>query len=306
VEVEALHCSFEFGFMPGPDRKEIIKGIIDPLGIPLHVLDITDRFMDVLRGPEHGFGSCVNPCIDCHLFMLRRAKIRMEETGADFVVTGEVVGQRPMSQNRPMLFHIEKLAELKGLILRPLSAKALPVTIPEEKGWVDRGKLFGITGRGRKTQEELASRFAITRYFQPAGGCILTDPFYAKRVKTFINRRGQNALNPGVMMLCRFGRHFWLEEGLWVIIGREEKDNASLERLAEGKWIFEAVDVEGPTGIVDGSWDASRARLIASILVRYINKRGEGEIRVRFRKGIEEYEISAPAADPSAVDAWRV
>jgi tRNA-uridine 2-sulfurtransferase len=306
VEVEALHCAFEFGFTPGPDRKDVIKSLIDPLGIPLHVLDVTERFMKILRAPEHGFGSGVNPCIDCHLFMLRLAKARMLETGADFVVTGDVVGQRPMSQNRPMLFHIEKHAELKGLILRPLSAKALPVTVPEEKGWVDREKLFGITGRGRKTQEELASRFAIARYFQPAGGCILTDPFYAKRVKAFISRRGQEALDPGVMMLCRFGRHFWLGDGRWVIVGREEKDNDSLEKLAGGKWIFEAVDVEGPTGLADGPWDESQARFMASILVRYVNKKGDGEIRVRFRRGDEEHELSVTAADASAVDTFRI
>jgi tRNA-specific 2-thiouridylase len=262
--------------------------------------------MDILRRPAHGFGSGVNPCIDCHLFMLRQAKVLMEKIGADFVVTGEVVGQRPMSQSRPMLFHIEKLADLKGLILRPLSAKALPVTFPEAKGWVDRETLYSITGRGRKTQEALASKFGFDRYSQPAGGCILTDPFYAKRIKAFIRNRGQEALTSGVMMLCRFGRHFWLDGVRWVIVGREEKDNEALERLADGRWIFEATDYEGPTVLADGDWNAAEARRVASILVRYVNKRREGEIRVRCRKDGEEHEVLAPPAEASAVDAWRV
>jgi tRNA-specific 2-thiouridylase len=306
VEVVGLHCTFEFGFMPGPSRKEALERLIEPMGISLRVLDITEPYMEVLRRPAHGFGSAVNPCIDCHLFMLRRAKELMEELGADFVVTGEVVGQRPMSQNRPMLFHIEKLADLRRLILRPLSAKALPVTIPEEKGWIDRETLYGITGRGRKTQEALVSRFGIAEYFQPAGGCILTDPFYAKRIKAFIRHRGQDALTSEVMNLCRHGRHFWLDGGLWVVVGREENDNAAIERLGAGKWIFEAADYEGPTAVVDGLINDDEALRVASMLARYVNKRKEDEIRVRYRRPGEERTVLARAAEPSAMDAWKV
>jgi len=306
VEVDALHCSFQFGFSPESGRKDELRRRVDAMGGRLHLLDITEPFMNILRGPAHGFGSGVNPCIDCHLFMLRQAKALMEKIGADFVVTGEVVGQRPMSQNRPMLFHIEKLADLKGLILRPLSAKALPITLPEEKGWVDRESLYGITGRGRKIQEALASQLGFERYPQPAGGCILTDPFYAKRVKAFIRHRGQEALTSGAMLLCRFGRHFWLDDGRWVIVGREEKDNEALERLADGRWIFEAMDHEGPTALADGDWDEGAAGRIASVLVRYVNKRREGEIRVRFRKDGEVHEVLAPPVEASAADGWRV
>jgi tRNA-specific 2-thiouridylase len=306
VEVHGLHCTFEFGFTPGPSRKDVLKSLIDPMGIPLHVLDITEPYMEVMRRPAHGFGSAVNPCIDCHLFMLRRAKELMSLIGADFVVTGEVVGQRPMSQNRPTLFHIEKQADLRRLILRPLSAKALPVTIPEEKGWVDRETLYGITGRGRRTQEALASQLGIDRYFQPAGGCILTDPFYAKRIKAFIRFRGQEALTSEVMNLCRHGRHFWLDNGRWVIVGREEKDNEAIQRLAAGKWIFEAVDYEGPTVVADGLSGDEEAGRVASMLVRYVNKRKGDEIRVRCRRDGEERTLLARAAEASLMDAWKV
>jgi tRNA-uridine 2-sulfurtransferase len=306
VEVVGLHCTFEFGFVPGPSREETLKRLIEPMGISLRTLDITEPYMEVMRKPAHGFGSAVNPCIDCHLFMLRRARELMSEIGADFVVTGEVVGQRPMSQNRPMLFHIEKLADLRGLILRPLSARSLPVTLPEEKGWVDRGTLYGITGRGRKVQEALASEFGITRYFQPAGGCILTDPFYAKRIKAFIRHRGQEALTSEVMNLCRHGRHFWLDGGQWIIVGREEEDNEAIARLAGGRWLFEAADLEGPTAVADGLADDEDFLGAASMLVRYVNKRKEEEIRVRYRKDGTERMVSARAAEASVMDEWKV
>jgi hypothetical protein len=238
--------------------------------------------------------------------MLKEAKKRMEAIGAEFVVTGEVVGQRPMSQNKPTLFHIEKLAGLKRLILRPLSAKVLPVTLPEEKGWVDRERLFGISGRGRKEQEALVNRFGIAEYFQSAGGCILTDPFYAKRIKAFIRFRGQNALTSDVMKLCRFGRHFWVDGRLWVIVGRHEKDNASLEKLASGKWILEAADYEGPTVLAEGLAGSTDLGIIASILARYVNKRKESEIRVYYAGIGEQGTVLTAPADESVIKKWQI
>jgi len=269
IDVQGLHCSFSFNFSTGIDRKTALGELLRPMGIPLHVLDITEPYMDVLRNPAHGFGSSVNPCIDCHLFMLQKAKKWMEEIDARFVVTGEVVGQRPMSQNRPTLFHIEKLADLRRLILRPLSAKLLPVTVPEENGWIDREKLYAISGRGRKPQEALALQFGLTDYFQPAGGCILTDPFYAKRIKAFIRFRGQLNLTPEVMNLCRLGRHFWIDGRLWIIAGREEKDNLSLATHRVGKWMFFPEDEKGPVVLADGIRGESDVQLAAGITARY-------------------------------------
>jgi tRNA-uridine 2-sulfurtransferase len=306
IEVHGLHCSFRFAFSSGRERPDVLASLVEPMGVRLHVVDITDPFMDVMRRPEHGFGSAVNPCIDCHLFMIRRAKILMEELGAGFLVTGEVVGQRPMSQNKPTLFHIEKLAGLKRLILRPLSAKVLPVTIPEENGWVDRERLFGISGRGRKPQETLAAELGITEYFQPAGGCILTDPFYAGRLRAFIRNRGQESITTDVMMLCRFGRHFWTGMGRWVIIGREEKDNEGLERLSAGRWIFETEEITGPTALADAVSGPDEAASIASMLVRYVNRRKGDLVRVLARRGGESYRIEAAPADPAEMDRWMV
>lgn len=306
VEVHGLHCTFRFAFGPGRERPEALAEKASAMGIRLHVQDVTDPFMDVLRRPEHGFGSAVNPCIDCHLFMIRRAKVLMDEIGAAFLVTGEVVGQRPMSQHKPTLFHIEKLAGLKRLILRPLSAHVLPVTLPEENGWVDRSRLYGISGRGRRPQETLAAELGITGYAQPAGGCILTDPFYARRVKAFIRNRGQESITPETMMLCRFGRHFWTGSGRWVIIGREEKDNESLEKLSGGRWVFEAEDTTGPTALADAVSGPEEAALVASMLARYVNRRSGDRIRVRARRGDESMRIDASAMDPADLEKWMV
>jgi tRNA-specific 2-thiouridylase len=307
VEVLGLHCTFGFGFTGGPDRMKALEGLLRRMDVPFQTLDITEPFMDVMRNPAHGFGSGVNPCIDCHLFMLKEAKKRMEAVGAEFVVTGEVVGQRPMSQHKPTLFHIEKSAGLKRLILRPLSAKILPVTIPEEMGWVDRERLFGISGRGRKEQEALAKRFGIGEYFQPAGGCILTDPFYAKRIKAFIRYRGQNALTSDVMKLCRYGRHFWIDGRVWVVVGRDEEDNASIEKLASGKWRLEAADYEGPTVLADGqAGSRDVVGIAASILARYVNKRRESEIRVHYAGSGEQGTILAAPAEEPFLKKWQI
>jgi tRNA-specific 2-thiouridylase len=269
IEVLALHCAFSFGEASGILRRQALEKAMDSIGVPLTVIDITEPFMNVMRRPEHGFGSAVNPCIDCHLFMLRTAKKRMEEIGASFVVTGEVVGQRPMSQNRPMLFHIEKHADLRRLIVRPLSAKLLPVTVPEERGWIRRDSMYAIGGRGRKAQVELAAQLGITGYFQPAGGCILTDPIYAKRVKTFIRCRGQENLTSESLSLCRHGRHFWLDGRLWIIAGRDEKDNNALASLAGKKWTFLPVDEKGPLVLADGIRNEADIAAAAGITARY-------------------------------------
>jgi tRNA-uridine 2-sulfurtransferase len=273
IEVLGLHCSFAFGASHKTDRRYALEAMLNRIDVQLTVTDITEPFMDILRHPEHGFGSAVNPCIDCHLFMLRRAKEMMEETGASFVVTGEVVGQRPMSQNRPTLFHIEKHAGLQGLILRPLSAKLLPLTLPEEKGWVHRESLHAIGGRGRKAQEALAASLGIFEYFQPAGGCILTDPIYAKRVRAFIRYRGQENLTSEAMSLFRHGRHFWIDRRLWIIAGRDEKDNAALEAFRKKRWAFAPSDEKGPLVLADGVHSRNDLDTAAGITTRYSQNR---------------------------------
>src|SRR3990170_2260758 len=188
IELEALN--FLTVFCTCTNRGETClasQKAVQGLGIPLKVFNVSNEYLGVVKHPKHGYGSNINPCIDCRVFMLKKAKQYMEETGASFIVTGEVLGQRPMSQRKDAMRLIEKEADLKGLVLRPLSAKFLPVTIPEKEGWVDREKLLNIQGRSRKPQMKLADDLGIRDYPCPAGGCLLTDPSFAKRMKDLIH-----------------------------------------------------------------------------------------------------------------------
>ncbi|MGB3112500.1 MAG: hypothetical protein WBB84_05960, partial [Candidatus Omnitrophota bacterium] len=174
-------------------------------GIPVKIVDISKEFLNILKSPKHGYGSNMNPCIDCKIFMLRKAWEVMKEEGADFVVTGEVLGERPMSQRRDALNIIRKSSSLDGYLLRPLSAKLLDETIPEKEGVVDRERLLDIEGRSRKRQFELARKYGIKKFFPPAGGCLLADPIFAKKVKDLIDTDSLAIKN---IDLLKYGRHF--------------------------------------------------------------------------------------------------
>ncbi len=199
------------------------------LGVDLKVEDMTDSLLEILRSPRHGFGKNMNPCIDCHAAMIKMALERLEEMGAGFVVTGEVLGERPMSQNRQSLEIVAREAGRPELVLRPLSAKLLPPTLPEMRGWVDRERLLDIRGRSRKRQMELAERWGIYWYRSPAGGCLLTDPAYSGRLRELMDKR------PGFgradVELLRLGRHFW-EGGCLIVLGRNRQENRELAGLS--------------------------------------------------------------------------
>ena len=181
---------------------------VNRLGIPLRVFNVSDEYLDVVKHPKHGYGSHMNPCIDCRIFMLKKTQAYMKEIGASFIVTGEVLGQRPMSQRRDAMRLIEKEAELDGFILRPLSAKLLPATVPEKEGWVSREKLLDIQGRSRKPQMRLADHFGIQDYPCPAGGCLLTDPGFSMRLRDLALHEPDFSLND--VHLLKTGRHFRL------------------------------------------------------------------------------------------------
>jgi tRNA U34 2-thiouridine synthase MnmA/TrmU len=191
---------------------------VKTLGIPLKVFNVSEEYLNVLKNPKYGYGSNMNPCIDCRIFMFKKAKDFMLESGASFIVTGEVLGQRPMSQRRNTMLLIEKEAGLDDLILRPLSAKFLPPTIPEREGWINRDKLLAIHGRSRKPQIKLAEDLGIRDYPCPAGGCLLTDPIFAKRVKDLMVHQIDFSLND--IHLLKIGRHYRLSPKLKLIIGR--------------------------------------------------------------------------------------
>ncbi|MGB9798098.1 MAG: tRNA 4-thiouridine(8) synthase ThiI, partial [bacterium] len=219
-------------------------------GIPLLEIDITDDILKLLKAPPHGFGSQMNPCIDCHALMLRKAKEIMEEVGASFVATGEVLGERPMSQNREALRIVEKESGLEGLLLRPLSAKLLPPTIPEKEGWVDREKLLDIKGRSRKRQLELAEKWGIKDYPSPAGGCLLTDPQFSKRLKDLLDNKELTKEN---VVLLKLGRHFRLRKGVKLVVGRNKEENERIREFSrEGGILLRAYSHKGPDGLLRG------------------------------------------------------
>jgi len=226
--------------------------------------------------------------------------------GAQFLVTGEVVGQRPMSQNRSTLLHISKDPELKGIILRPLSAKLLPPTHAEEKGLIDRDRLYDFSGRSRKPQIELARQLGISKYNPPAGGCILTEPNYARRVKAFISHQGKEAITVEELRLLRLGRHFWPNEHLHVIVGRDESDNQQLENFKNSRWVFEAKDQPGPLVLAKGVQGDEDRKITAGILVKYCKGDSRSTVNVQFFGNGKTGTFYSKPISESSIESWRV
>jgi tRNA-specific 2-thiouridylase len=200
-------------------------------GIPITVKNITSVYVEMLKNPNCGYGGNMNPCLDCHALMLQIAGSIMKKEGFDFLFTGEVLGQRPMSQTKPSLRYVEKNSGLPGYILRPLSAKLLPPTIPEQQGLVDRERLLDISGRGRKEQIKLAEDFGVTDYPAPAGGCLLTDVGFSRRLRDLLEH--QENCQERDFELLRYGRHFRLDDNHKVIVGRTKEDNKQILELSD-------------------------------------------------------------------------
>jgi tRNA U34 2-thiouridine synthase MnmA/TrmU len=219
-------------------------------GLPLRVVDISEKHLAIVKKPKHGRGAGANPCIDCHLLMLKTAREIMEAEGFDFVATGEVLGQRPMSQNKLSLEIIERESGLAGKLLRPLSAKLLPETGAETRGLVDRGKLFDIFGRSRQAQLALAQKYGIKNIPQPAGGCVLTDPEYGRRLKDLMAKRPDFCGNDAEILRC--GRIFWVDDFLIVVARDKNECDLLKEKSQKGDWVFEPENFSGPAVLIRG------------------------------------------------------
>ncbi len=309
IAVKGVLFYFSFDNLYTKIKNGEIDSILDPLSISIDKIDLSDRMVKLLqKKPKHGFGKGINPCIDCHIVMLEMAHQFMKEIGANFLITGEVVGQRPMSQKESEIRHIDKSTNLKGLILRPLSAKLLDETLPEKKGWVDREKLYDISGRSRKRQFELAGKLGIKKYGTPAGGCILTDPGFAKRVKAFREKRGKEKLSREELTLMRLGRHFWAGDRVQVVVGRNEDENKILESFTDKRWIFEAVTLPGPLVLASGIEGSEDIQLVGSFVSRYCSKKESLLVKVKYEnkeKGMSGVLDASPVAEEE-LKAWRV
>jgi tRNA U34 2-thiouridine synthase MnmA/TrmU len=257
----------------GAEKPKAAARMID---LPLEILDITEVHLAMVKAPRYGYGKNMNPCIDCHTLMLRIAGEKMEEGGYDFVFTGEVLGQRPMSQGRQMLHVVAKNSGYANRILRPLSARLLPETPPEAEGKVDRDRLLDISGRGRKRQMEMAERYGITEYSNPAGGCLLTDPMFSRRLKDlFAHHHGFTQRD---LELLKVGRHVRLDEHYKVIIGRNKRDNQALEALVEDRdAVFRMRDFPGPLCALPAGGPEDIRRKAAAICAAYADTPKDAE-----------------------------
>lgn len=294
--VETVTLNFKIPFCQSnkknsSENKGIISFVGNNLGEELKVIDISEDFLELLKNPKHGFGSNLNPCIDCKIFMLTKAKELMKQFNASFVITGEVLGQRPMSQYRQALEKIERESGLEGLLLRPLSAKLLPETIPEKEHWIERSKLLAFNGRSRKPQIELAKKFNLHYYPNAAGGCLLTDPEFTKRLKELINHQELNLDN---VELLKIGRHFRISPKTKLVVGRNEGENKELENLTkEGDYLFlPTEEVAGPTSLGRGEFSEELIRFSCAVTCHYCDLDGAIEEEIVYKRiGEDGYHI---------------
>jgi len=244
----------------------------EQLDVQVKIERVGEEYLDIIKNPEHGYGKNMNPCIDCRIHMHKKAKQIMEEEGAAFIITGEVLGQRPMSQRRDAMNLIDRESGLKGLVLRPLCAKVMSPTIPETNGFVDRDKLLKITGRGRKPQIELAEQFNITDYPCAAGGCLLTDQGFARRLKDLLKYNPDADLHE--IMLLKTGRHHRLPSGDKLVVGRNKSENERLETMCRNNDIlFQPAQFHSATGFLrletSQSPDLTTIQTASSIMLHY-------------------------------------
>jgi hypothetical protein len=270
IAVEALNFTSPFCTCTGKNagcKSEAVR-VATEFNIPIKVMNKGVEYLEIVRKPRHGYGKGMNPCVDCRIFLLRKAREYMAECGADFVITGEVLGQRPMSQRRDTLRVIERESGLKGLLLRPLSARHFEPTIPELEGWVDRNRLLAMHGRSRKEQFQLAAELDVKNYPCPAGGCLLTELSFVSKVKDVFAHSEE--LNLRDFRLLKLGRHFRASPLTKVIVGRDESENDLLERaVAPGEASVRWLDGGSPLGVLLGNVDDLLLETAAKIVLRY-------------------------------------
>jgi len=284
------------------------KRAADALGIVLHVVDFTDDEIALVKNPPHGFGSAMNPCIDCHATMIRRASEMMAKMGFDFVATGEVLAQRPMSQNRQALGIVEKASGCVGRLVRPLSAKLLEPTLPEKEGLLDRDALLDISGRSRTRQLALAAEFGLVDFPSPAGGCKLTEAGFARRLRDLMEHEGLD--DRRFVDLITTARRFRLRDGSFLMVGRDSAENEILRRGASVGIRLEPVAISGPTALLSPSASREEKLFAAAIVATYCKNSGNGgEVRVDlFHYGASAVEetLFVNAADRSAIKEVQI
>ena len=274
-------------------------------GFEVKLCHLGDKFIEIIKKPRYGRGKNMNPCIDCRVLMLREAKELMSMTGADFIITGEVLGQRPMSQRKETFPFMDRQAGLEGYVLRPLSAKLLKPTIPEIEGIVDRERLCSISGRSRKPQIALAKEFGLTDYPTPAGGCLLTEPNYSYRLYELLREEPSPSIND--LNLLRVGRHFRLPSGVKVVVGRDEAENSKIESLAlPGDYLIRVEGFGSPLTLLRGNPTEQDIRTSSSICARYSDGRHLSEVDVLISKDGSGFTLSVSPAQEDVINSLRI
>jgi tRNA-uridine 2-sulfurtransferase len=311
IPVTGIRFITHFGCDPvssgscGHDVEPLVK-MWGHLGFTVRMSHLGQDYIDMVKNPTYGRGKNMNPCVDCRIMMLSWARETLDREDAGFLITGEVLNQRPMSQTRERFRQIDRKLGLEGRVLRPLSAKVLEPTLPETEGVVDRSKLLAISGRGRTPQYELAKHYGITDIPQPSGGCLLTDPGYSARLRDLWDHdpdAGARDIN-----LLRVGRHFRPTGSCKILVGRDERENGMLEAFrVEGDALLHLKDHQGPMTLVRGQFGPAEIALAASLTVRYgdVPDKGEAEVIVE-RKGGVPYCLTAPRASEEAYTPLRV
>jgi len=290
-QIEVLGLTFETPFFTAEKAKKAASVI----KLPLLVENITTDHLVMLKSPRYGYGRNMNPCLDCHILMLKTAGGKMQEIGAEFILTGEVIGQRPMSQGKQSLFVVAKNSGYSDYILRPLSAQLLKPIKPEREGKIDRSKLLAIQGRGRKQQIQLAAEFGITSYAAPAGGCLLTDPMFTRRLRDLFSHQEDRQIRD--IELLKFGRHFRIRKGRKIIVGRNRSDNESLIKLsAKDDSVLFMADYPGPCVIIPYGGGEAELAAAASLCVLYSDAPGDMEAKVNCRQGDKHFVMKSVAA----------
>ena len=281
--IDILGIFFETPFFSS--KRAVISAA--SMGLPFKVIDITERHLEVVRRPRHGYGGNMNPCIDCHALMFRIAGELLSQEGASFIVTGEVLGQRPMSQNMASLNLTAKESGFASLILRPLSARRLLVTLPEEKGWINRDLLLDFHGRSRKPQMALASRLGIKDYPAPAGGCLLTEKVFSRRLKDLFENMDDVLIRD--IELLKLGRHFKVAPSTKAVVGRNKKENKTIvAHSQDSDLLLSIVGIPGPTVIVTGRNPFESVQVAGSITAAYSDAKQGEDVTVRIVSGKRE------------------
>ncbi|MBA4372224.1 MAG: hypothetical protein C0402_05130 [Thermodesulfovibrio sp.] len=308
IEVKAITFMNHFG-CDISDRSSCSK---DPFaasvkfGFEVKLCHLSEKFIEIVKNPKFGHGRNMNPCMDCRILMLQEAKEFMEMTGAAFIITGEVLGQRPMSQRRDALDIIDRETGLRGRVLRPLSAKILKPTLAEEQGLVDREQLYGFGGRTRKPQMALAREFGLTEYPSPAGGCLLTEPNYSYRLRELFQHDPSPALND--YHLLRLGRHFRLGLSCKAVVGRDEAENEMILNLSGGAGISLHVPDHGsPVTLIIGQ-SVTEADIVtaAALCARYSDARGLDSVAVAVTDNGRQYRIEVRPADAALIEEFLI